>query len=202
MSKEEKAKKLYSAVGEADDSFIQEAADYERASRAKKNRRNFLKAAVLLLGVVLVLSGIGRSLSHGIVPGDPTDAEALLCDRMEAAAHPEPVPVDPVSLDRTTVLGGENAIYWSLDGGETVYKVGFSDARMAEYLQTLSDVRETPSDTTLLLWIGDREGNVATPYLRQSDGNVAFGHLFSYTPEVTPGDRCLTFLAELLAQLT
>ena len=92
-------------------------------------------------------------------------------------------------------------IIWQKEGGGE-YRVLVVDKDDVSTLKSLTAPSETAVDAEVReisrLWISFGDGTVVTPYLKKSPGNVGYGELFDYEPEVYPEYLCSDMVIDLM----
>ena len=54
-------------------------------------------------------------------------------------------------------------------------------------------------DAAVSVWINYGDGRVVTPYLKDTEGNVGYGTLFDYEPEIVPTKDMSKFVNSLVS---
>ena len=173
-------------------------------------------AACLALSCVMILSVflIAKRMSDtkntgyvedgmGLLSTTVTNAqnldETLLKCRNEDTGAVYTVLKDAASLDFFT---GKAQVAWQYENESTVY---LSRALQTEELKVLqsaiengTSIGESSITPKCKIWILYGDGNVITPYLHPSNGNVGAGELFDYAVEVVPNADFASCLSDIL----
>ena len=221
MNHEIKTILLRDALGTVSDIFVNEAqTEWERLSarrtaEKKRRRRNTLRllltAAALAVAVALLATGLRQAMEkqYSFLPSAPdkaeeelTRAEQLLADytfenELTAQSRAENRITEP------DLFSGVAALYWqSPDTGE-LYSLPLGDAE--EYLMNTgygsaySLNASAPTFARLTrVWVCDGHGTVVTPYLYGRPGNIGYGELFEYDPELIPPSSYVYTVKRLL----
>lgn len=210
--KRKKAGYLLDELGEIDSRMIAEAMDI-KVFKAVKSRA-FVKSLAFAAAAVIV-TGLSASLllSESLKKGDEmkggsenglvlyqnlSDAlsTAELADKAERFSDSESISLfdGDVKIVWQSADGGD---YYTLSVGEE-YKSALSNALS----QTYSISEKADSDGVVLrrVWISYGDGRVISPYLKDSAGNVGYGELFDYSPEILPSDEFLKLVNSLTVE--
>ncbi len=211
MSNEEKkinaAQRLFDAIGEIDDSIVKEAENvYYRPKRSLPNIRFTRLAATAAVVLALCTGIIGGFIIGGNRPdikedmsnssdGDiATDLAKnnLLKDVLFNAVENHAAEV--ISLDAIDFFDGEISIIWKYEGQSEYYRLEFNQNTKDSVIKnklsaSTKQIDEQTADSLgLSVWISYGDGEVVSPYLKSSNGNVGYAELFDYSPEVVPND--------------
>ena len=213
---------LFDEIGGIDDRFVAEAeAPYQKKQSAFGVRRFAILAVSLSLALTATL---GIFIGSRLLGSKGSDAEALPEDagaiqtqnqasttvtdgffkRLEA--------IKP-QLDGYTVAAEDMDLLSPLPklilqyDGEEDYRVHVLTEAEAETLllelRRNSGTRHTPdadSVTPVRIWLAPGDGTVLSPCLEQGDGNVSYGTLFDYEPELEPSQAFTDTLCGILSQ--
>lgn len=205
-----RAEDLFAAMGGIEDRFLGEAI---AAQTAQKRRRKHpwrilsIAASALLAVSLAVFAGI--SIGRGMRPGHGTDAKdpphtepqtfsALLLSCTESASFEKRTDTrGSVPADGTVRLvigergGGALWISRPLTASERV-------TVMTEAVRAMrQDSFEPASDSPLCVWLVSEKGEVWSPEVTYSCGNVTFGTIYDYNSERLPGTAFQNLLAGL-----
>ena len=193
----EAADRLLLAIGEVEEHWLADAIR-PRPTIKRFTRSALILAATLSLLISLVVGAliIGQTAHKGSMAGDAigkeNDAEAgstfhTLSDRLSEVGTNAPT----VSLQELDLLDGTSRLIWKYEG-ETRYRVcnvTEKDVRELEHLLDLGSHAKSdtvPSHASIGIWIARADGTVISPHLQRSEGNVGYGTLFDYDPELEP----------------
>ena len=203
------AERLFDAFGEIDDSIIKEAenVNFERKRTFADARFNRLAATAALLVLCVGIGGgllLGRGyigLEDNMLSADDGEVneslsylsfDAVLLEAVETSA------AEIVAPDTIDFFDGETSIIWSYDNND-YYKVILrnisSDKMKSEvttYKQQIDEI--TASTLDCKVWISYGNGEVVSPYLKSSSGNIGYAELFDYSAEVLPSEIFTRFV--------
>ena len=195
----EKALWLLEQLGSIDEEILNEcSAAYPIARRQKKRiRAVILAAAVWTLLASLLFTAVSAFMIRSVSKGHGAN------DGSSTAGNSEPE-------NSQNWLTDETQIHEAIFAGTP--SVIFKKAGDSEYLCKPLDPRtydtilkkwSSPAGMTTAtggedqVWVTDGKGLVITPYLKESPGNMYFGTLFEYSPEVLPNDTIREILGSL-----
>ncbi len=199
QNKRKKAELLLDTIGDIDDRFLTEAMAWCSTAAAAQPRRRPIRVLLIAatVAVALMLSLVG--------------AVVLFLRRGET---PPPQPDTPPVLDEVQTLNGllQDCTESTSFVKRTAEEINFFDGTVRLTLQELSTgtlyvsrpltsseqsvlVREmtaqkeratTGADASYLVWITLGNGDVLSPYLAHTAGNVGAANLFAYKAEYIP----------------
>ena len=200
------AEYLFDEIGGIDDSYIA-AAMSARPVRARRPSR----IAVLAAAAVLVMAMVVALPMSFVTDKDGADNVAEL-DELEKPISTDPSADDaeqkpdviesPFELDSLLSntpdsfnMGGEPDLFdgtprllWQTVDG-VLCGVNLSAAEL-EHLNREQgkgkQVGDAAMEAEVMVWISYGNGLVVSPYLEDSPGNVGYGELFDYSPEIIP----------------
>ena len=202
---------LYDAISELDPRLVSDALSYRRSGVRKRRTFVTLVAALLAFSVMLSLAvGLMRgdkNKSDGMVnPGD--DAPSFDSENGKPETSLEKVlakstrhkSTDASKLD---VLDSGSALVWQYSGESKYCVLGISSSMRDTLLSLIPEDSENKIDpstdkVSVRVWIICGDGSVVSPYLRSSDGNVAYGSLFDYNPEIEPDEKFVKQVEKLI----
>ncbi len=215
-TKSASVEKLFDAVGMIDDFIIAEAErPYVKPKRSFSVLTKTLALACSL--VICVTVGLGVFLSSRV--GDDDNAD--FSDSKNNAAMPDESfgtlseylsridesIVEIHTADEIDFFDGNTTLIWQFDGDEpqsyrtTALYDGYEDFTSV----VVSLGRELSPDeaqkVSCKVWISYGNGEVVSPYLKASDGNVGYGELFEYSPEYEPNEKFMLLLENLIVLL-
>ncbi|MBR2432345.1 MAG: hypothetical protein IKB23_05445 [Clostridia bacterium] len=202
MNKKEKAQLLFERMGLIDDRFIDEAASYVPKRAAVRIKFPVIRALAACLSVLLVF-GIGIMMFGDKAPSgnnSQPNNESLpqiltVSSILKKGATPYRL-VDPSKLD---LLDGESRIIWQDTESGEYYQVKISASQQNElHYLNLPAENVTEADGDYRIWFVNASGEVSSPELKKSSGNVSFGSLFTYDPELELTDAFLERLDTLI----
>ena len=218
MNKEQKwryAELLFDAIGQIEDRYIAEAeAPYVRPHSRLSPRRWIIVAATLSLAVSLssaLLIGNLLGGKHAENEAAPDGFELMdqeigalpsLDRRLEEIREDtEHLRTDAKDVD---LFDGTPRVIWQYADEENCRSRSLSKLQLAELTQRLSEnagtpIADTPSREGTRIWIAMGDGTVISPCLAASNGNVGYGSLFTYQPELEPSPAFSDLLCDILS---
>ena len=201
-----KAEYLFDEIGLIDDTFVAEAMQEPRYTLSKLSLRRVTVAAVA--AAMVFTASVGLTLSALIKKSDNMDgapthdgmvdsitlADALA--RAESGGAQSFTEAQSIDLfDGKTKIIWENAErYYVLDVASGSDRQSLENALDATY----SVSQNIGSDDGVRVWISYGDGSVVSPYLRESAGNIGYGELFDYSPEIVPSDDLAKLIDDLI----
>lgn len=196
MNKKEKAQLLFEKMGQIDDRFIDEAENYVPKRATVRIKFPVIRALAACLSILIVF-GVGVMLFRDNAPaGNESYPEILTVSSVLKKGSLLSRSVDPAKLN---LLDGESRIIWQDTESGEYYQVKVSDSQQNS-LNSLNSSAENVADTDedYRIWFVNASGEVTSPELKESSGNVSFGSLFTYDPELELTDAFLERLDTLL----
>ena len=215
---------LFDEIGRIDDRLLQEAMQFDcRTANTVKWRKVLLIAATLSLSLVLMLQmvvGLSRrdwfpSLNKGEEPAPETPSEEAPMDGaptgngawtldgvLNAGTHGNGVEV-LASAAEYGFFDGTARLVWQYRGEEQIY-VSRSltsrevDALLKAMTGTKTAVSSNKEQPLWRIWLVCDNGEVRTPYLEDSQGNIGYGDFFDYHAEVIPAEEWISCVSEIL----
>ena len=202
MKKRIAAEHLFCSMGLIDSSLVA-AAQEPRKVRKKTASKSWL---IVLAAVISSLSLLFSVLMGGLIitniqssPPQKRPADALQGVLEEAETE-----VQRLSEDELPLFDGSLNLIWRAEGDEEFCVLDISSELDAKEVNLLiSDHGEelSPSKAEEIkydVWISFGDGTVISPYLKKSNGNIGYGELFTYTPEVSPASELTEIIDELI----
>lgn len=218
--KNDKMKKtayLFDEIGRIDDRLLQEAMQMDRRSHAVGWRRVMLIAATLSLSLILMLQvvvglsqkGLFPFLNKEEAPGEdgPQDLpqqgdEWALDGVLDGGRDGQGVQVLTSSAEYG-FFDGTAHLVWQYRGEDTLYvSRALTEAEVEELLRAMTGTKAVAADAEQPLWrvwLVCDNGEVRTPYLESSQGNIGFGDFFDYHAEVIPAEEWISCVSEILS---
>lgn len=185
--KRKQAEKLYDCIGGISDRYIADAENYtqHRFLHTKK-----ILASLAACAVILVLVNIFLNVFIAEQSGDEVGENAYISlgDVLEGY---EAVPLNTVDL-----FDGEKLIWYS-NGEYREKRLTYDQYTNITNYMIRGFEKTTQLDDECLVWLCDGQGNVVSPYLEMSHGNV-YVDLFSYSAEVQPSEAFTKYVQKIL----
>ena len=210
-----KAELLYEAIGEIDDSYIDEAG---RPFRKKRSASVFTRIAIAAaLVLVIVLSNIAFFASvRSFLPASWNDGAAEITthytheyhrnDSAAEAPTPDTDSYSDVKLigylpeEEIDLFGSEALVIIRFEGVQEFTVIKVSQKRLNILAESVGEngLDKAGADSEIYVWLCDGNGKVFSPYLRRSPGNVGYGSLFEYSPEISPSEEFANYLSGII----
>ena len=200
--KKAKAVYLFREMGGIDDALLQEAIIY----RPHRVLPRFLMIAACLaltfmlsLGVLIVSM---RQDNDGTTKeeNDGTSADVTVNDftlYSQSTAH-----TVLTSAEELDFFDGNAYVVWqNVESKELCVSRALSNAELNKLKKEINNgtnVGTSSAEPTYRVWILLGDGNVLTPHLKLSDGNVGSAELFEYNPELIPSNGFNSQISEIL----
>lgn len=180
---------LLDEISGVDDRFIADAEAYRRRKKPRFTAMKIAAAIILCLSAALVNY---RLLSQKNSSADitPTLYSVLEANKGKAAV----TAADGVTLGKGTLIWSDGDSYYSI-------KLSESDSGLLADLIGTGKMTDGAEPGSVRVWFCVGDGIIASPELEFSHGNIGYGSLFDYSPEITPSDEFVRWLERLLAQV-
>ena len=214
--KHKHAERLFDVIGMIDDSIIAECQEpnvsaYKRLGTSLRFRR-FVSVCVSLavicasLSAVLVISKLSNKKAD-TAPNDNDKGDGGVSDqnygyRFDTALKNAALSsnTEICSLDEIDFFDGEINLIWTDSKSDEYYvlKLNESEEIINEglkkgYSQVSADT-STSDRIVYTVWISYGNGEIVSPELKYSQGNVGYGELFEYSPEVLPSETFVNLI--------
>lgn len=203
---------LFDEIGRIDDRLLQEAMQMDRRFHAVGWRRVMLIAATLSLSLILMLQVVVGLSQKGLFPflnkeeapqdqpqqGDEWALDGVLDEGKESQG----VQV-LASPEEYGFFDGTARLVWQYRGEDTLYvSRPLTETEVGELLRAMTGTKAVAADAEQPLWriwLVCDNGEVRTPYLESSQGNIGFGDFFDYHAEVIPAEEWISCVSEILS---
>lgn len=215
------AEYLFDEIGGIDESYIA-AAQSARPVRARKTSRVAVlaAAAVLIMAMVVALptrfvnKGDNAALEDGVddvgstsISTDPSqDVEQKPSTQQSIFELDSVLSNAPDSFyvgETPELFDGTPRLLWLQDG--QLYGAKLSASEL-EHLQREQgngrQIGDAALEAEIMVWISYGNGLVVSPYLEDSPGNVGYGELFDYSPEIIPSSAVTGRIRTIIARQT
>lgn len=217
--KMKKAEYLLSEIGEIDSRLLDEAVSY-KPKKAFSYTRVVVAACLAVIFAVTVLNAmldtpllesVGGNMSgdeaetaadtRDELGADDSVSGILTLDSLLADKGMSGYATQTLSADTLPYFDGQTHIVWQRSGEERYYvSEALTAAEIAALEQVLGvgdEVGDSSPDTEYMVWILCGDGNVVSPYLKESAGNVGVG-VFDYDPEIIPDEKLIREIEKIL----
>lgn len=193
------AERLFDAVGELDDNLLDAALNFKKPRAKILTSRPFIStlsavAAVLVLAV-LVFPRMNSADESNMERSD-TDIPTLT-SALEQADYSGVTTLS--STDEVDLFDETPKIIWQYTGAETCYTVDITHSDLNRLINYASYApNDTAPDDSCRIWLTAGDGLVVSPCLKRSAGNVGYGNIFDYSPELSVSGSFAANLAKLI----
>ena len=196
MNKKEKAQLLFERIGQIDDRFVDEAENYVPKRNVIRIKFSVVRTLAACLSIFLVF-GVGVMLFRDNEPANnEIHPEILTVSNVLKKSSLLSRSVDPSKIN---LLDGQSRIIWQdTESGEYYQAKVSSDQQNALKRLNSSAKNVTDAEGDFRIWFVSATGEVTSPELKESKGNVSFGSLFTYDPELELTDAFLERLDTLI----
>ena len=200
--KQKKALELFESIGQIDDSLLQEAMEY-RPHRLSFSR--FLPlAAALLLCVILSVSILTVALRNAFSPPPAVETAKTLDEALLALRDQSPDVLEAES--DVPFFDGSAYLVWQYESDGTLC---ISRPLNADEVKSLGKqfgqgerIGSESAPLSCRVWLLIGNGDVYSPYLSYSAGNVGKACLFDYEAELLPTDAFVATVSDILENPT
>ncbi len=200
-NKLDKACRLYLAMSELDDKTATEVLKYRRSTSRGLRVTLIMAACVTLLVCSILLGAIVASFDAPNTQPPNTETVTLssvLNDYRDQIDEPN----SSITIDSLPeLINSEPSLIWKYQDSEEYHVKTISSKTLSELLSEIKNgelVVENASELNCLVWITSGSGEVYSPYLKPSSGNVGYGVLFEYDPELQPSEDFISTVISLL----
>lgn len=203
-NKEQKARDLFESVGEIDDTILQDALTYVPQKRRQLQWRLLPLAACLILCTALLLASLRFLRPSQATPpnaGLQGDGGASL-DAILLELRDRDVGQSVTSEQAVPFFDGYAYLVWQYrDSGELCISQALSGQELASLSAEFGKGERIDSDSAsqaCRLWLVLGNGEVYSPYLPLSSGNVGQADLFDYEAELRLSDGLIAAVTGIL----
>ena len=201
-----KADTLLREIGEIDDRLLEEAVSYRPEAKKSFNFNPIAIAvaaclAAVFIGVRILPDAFVKNEGVGDLPqlNAPEEEkdhslDALLCETKNGGY------MSVSSAAELSYTSGAE-IVWRFEGEEQLYYCHITDKQYQRLMKLVASGREVGESSPSLecmIWIIDGKGNVTSPYLKSSGGNVGCT-IFDYDAEMIPTESFVNYIAEVIS---
>lgn len=182
---------LLGEISGIDDCFINEAECYTKRKKLRFAPLRSAAAVFLCFSVILfcyrILSPKG---SHK--PSSQTTLSLILVSYTDKATITD---ANGLSLDEGTLI-------WSIDNRYYSVRLGAdSTEELVPFIGNGISVENGSEDSGIRVWFCIDNGITISPELKASNGNLGYGDIFDYSPEIIPSTILIDRLDMLLSAL-
>ena len=207
------AERLFDAMGMIDDVLITEAQTPSFTKEKQARHRRFYAVLTACACLVIAVGLLWRGLWNVLLAENDASAPAETVTNTDKET---PVPMvqalerlsesprtKVASEEELALFDGVAKLIWQMEGEEEYHVISVTSASQARRMQSFLNAGRdtfTPEDAETVgcsVWFSYGDGRVVSPYLKSSEGNVGYGEVFAYSPEVEPHDELIRLIGEL-----
>ena len=199
---------LFRELGEVDDALLQEAISY-RPQRASIPRVLMVAACLamsflLCFGAVMIALRVNNGRNDNTDPptedviGSAATLDQLLLAQADVAHY-----TTLQTPDEADFFGGRGYVVWQYaDSDELCVSRALTDAELSRLTRTVGSgtaVGEQSPTLSCRVWVILGNGEVLSPYLKESAGNRGYAELFDYDAELMPSKEFISCVSDILS---
>ncbi len=205
-NKFDKACRLYLAMSELDDRTATEALRYRR-SLAHGAKAVVIMAAclTLIIGATLMSIVVASFVAERNSNQSPDDAPPISSSTtLSSVFNYYREKNDLTSSSNSNppeLINGSPALIWKYQDSEEYYIKTLDTYTLNSLVSEIKNGEQVKSDESeldCLVWISSGNGEVYSPYLKPSVGNIGYGDLFEYDPEIYPSEDFVSAVQSIL----
>lgn len=193
--KDKKAAYLLDEIGGIDDRYIAEAMKAKK--KPKTGKVILILAACITVAAIMLLAVAGAFTLGGIIGGmirddinsSRPDPDAGLGEILQKESDSAGV-IKVSNASDIDFFNGPCLIWQNAsEDGYCLKRLSQSSLSALESNIGGADVGDKDENLSGKVWISCGDGRVFSPYLKAAAGNVGYGELFDYSPEIIPSER-------------
>lgn len=181
---------LLSEISGIDERFINEAECYTRHKRLRWTSLRTAAAVILCFTVILCYKILSPNVSRK--PSSQTTLSMVLASYTDKATVTD---ANGLTLDEGTLI-------WSID--DRYYSVRLDSDSTEDIVSFIGNgisVENGSEDSGIRVWFCIDNGITVSPELKASNGNMGYGGIFDYSPEIIPSAILIDRIDMLLSEL-
>lgn len=195
------AEQLFDALGELDDSLLTSALSYKKPKAKILTSRPFISSlsavAAVLVIAVLVFPRMITSKDSNMVRDEQNEV-IQYSNLTTALAQADYSGVTLLSsTEEIDLFDGQAKVIWKYTDSEVCYAVNITETDLNR-LNNYGTNPLTVTDDSCQIWLTAGDGLVTSPCLKKSAGNVGYGEIFNYSPEVDISPTFASYLTKLI----
>jgi len=194
------AEHLFDTIGELDDTLLASALNYKKPKAKILRSRPFVSAvgavAAVLVIAVLVFPRM-MSVNDSDLSNEEKDAVEYFALTSALAQADYSRVTTLSSTDEVDLFDGCAKVIWKYTDSDTCYTVNITETDL-KWLTNYGTNPLTERDDSCRIWLTAGDGLVVSPCLKQSAGNVGYGDIFDYSPEVDVSTPFVNYLTKLI----
>ena len=208
------AEYLFDEIGGIDDSYIAAAQSARRHSGATLRRTFSIAAAVAAVFMIAVLAMpalITRNFDK-VEQDNSVDIATTVENSQDSPSTLLNAPLEQLlsstgdafcTTGDADLFDGRAKLIWQDRQSGKRYEILLSRGELTQIDKLIKHGRRTDGiESEMLIWISYGDGRVVSPCLEYSDGNVGYGSLFDYLPEVIPTEELINYIDIIIGQHT
>ena len=216
---------LLDELGGIEDRYLAEAQTPYQAKKTCTVRRVLIVVLSLTLTLTVVLSALLIGSLRGAKSEDMAldDGEAIgqteqVLDFLSPSAGATATTLSTrlgelrasteslqIAEEELTLFDGQAKVIWKYTEDESYRVQTLTDAEYQQLTQELGSANsklDTAEEQSLAgIWLAAGDGTVISPQLQQTAGNVGYGTLFAYRPEIEPSAAFTELLCDILSSV-
>ncbi|MBQ7383870.1 MAG: hypothetical protein IJV72_03660 [Clostridia bacterium] len=206
------AEYLFDELGLISDSIVAEAmlVSIPAAGRKKISLRravSAIAAAAVIITLSLGVFAVGLMRDKNEAEDGVTELEAQSLEELLVGAQSGGVVRVHSSAEAVGLFDGQTKLIWQSESDGEYYSLTLTRnddvARLNGALRnTYAEAKSVESGEVpdIRVWISYGDGKVVSPYLKKSEGNVGYGELFGYSPEILPSEELTELTRDLISE--
>ncbi len=192
-------------MSELDDKTATEALRYRKsASNGLKLALIMAACLTLIIGSTLLGGVVARYISEGFpkAPDDaPNQSEAATLSSVLNDYRDQNDHTNSSTTKTPELINRSPALIWKYQDSEEYHVKAINGNDLQLLLSEIKEGKPVEADDAeldCLVWIASGNGEVYSPYLKPSVGNIGYGNLFEYDPELSPSEDFVSAVRSLL----
>ena len=195
------AEQLFDAFGELDDTLLSAALNYRKPKAKILRSRPVIStlgavAAVLVLAILVFPNSLKANDSDMVRDESDVVRYSNLSVALSGVDYNSNV-VSLSSTDEVDLFDGQAKVIWKYTDSEVCYALNITETDL-NWLQNYGSNPITVHDESCQIWLTAGDGLVTSPCLKKSAGNVGYGEIFNYSPEVDVSPTFANYLTKLI----
>ena len=210
------AEYLFDEIGGIDDSYIAAAQSARRSGGATLRRTFSIAAAVAAVFMIAVLA-MPALITRNFDKVEQDDSVDIATTVENSQNSPSTgtllnAPLEQLlsstgeafcAVGDADLFDGRAKLIWQDRQSGQRYEILLTHSQLTQIDKLIKHGRRTESiESEMLIWISYGDGRVVSPCLEYSDGNVGYGSLFDYLPEVVPTEELINYIDIIIGQHT
>lgn len=194
----DRACQLYLALGQLDDATASGALNYRKRISSGVRVAIILAACMAFIVTMIVGVSVVSRVGNDNKSKFPDDAAPQTVSAVLEAKRDE---YRTYSEDEIDLFDGKVTLIWKYADRDGYCKKTFSEAQRRKLVSNIGKgtvTGNTSQKTECYVWVSFGDGTVVSPCLSESSGNIGYGTLFEYEPEIEPSADITSYIRTLL----